>query len=95
MVNIFSAQMVFKIPLVLLAFAITLKGINTLRGLSKDNQDMSSIVQRENYPDIKLIHKMLTDNLLTIIGINNRWKDITLFSKTFLQCFFFFNLNFY
>ena len=32
MVNISRAQRVFKIPLVLFAFAITLKGINTLRG---------------------------------------------------------------
>ena len=57
MVNISCAQRVFKIPLVLLAFAITLKGINTLK-------DMISPVQRESYLDIKLIHKMLTDNLL-------------------------------
>ena len=39
---------------------------------------------RESYPDIKLIHKMLTDNLLSIIGVNNHRKEITLFSKTFL-----------
>ena len=38
----------------------------------------------KSYPDIKLIHKMLTDSLLSIIGINNRWKDVILFSKTFL-----------
>ena len=31
-VNIFRAQRVFKIPFILLTFAITLKGINTLRG---------------------------------------------------------------
>ena len=39
---------------------------------------------RESYPDIKLIHKMLTDNLLSIIGVNNHRKEIILFSKTFL-----------
>ena len=38
-----------KIPLVLLAFAITLKGINTLREnqRTKENQDMILQVQRE------------------------------------------------
>ena len=84
MVNVFCAQRVLKTPLVLLTFAITLKGfntlltfaitlkgINTLRGKSKDNQDIISPVQRESYPDIKLIHKMLTDNLLSINGISN------------------------
>ena len=34
----FSYLEVFKISLVLLIFAITLKGINTLRGYSKDNR---------------------------------------------------------
>ena len=86
MVNISCAQRVFKVPLVLLAFAITFKGINILRGYSKDkeNQDMILPVQRESCPDIKLIHKMLTDSLLSITGVNNHWKDVTLFSKTFL-----------
>ena len=41
-------------------------------------------VQRENYPDIKLIHIMLTDSLWSIIIVNNHWKDVILFSKTFL-----------
>ena len=35
---------------------------------------------------------MLTGSLLSIIGVNNHRKDVTLFSKTFPWCFFF---NFY
>ena len=69
MVKISYAQRVFKILLVLLAFAITFKGINTLK--TKENQDMILPVQRESCPDSKLIHKMLTDSLLSIIGVNN------------------------
>ena len=38
MVNISHAQRVFKIPLILLAFALTFKGINTPRGYSKDKR---------------------------------------------------------
>ena len=73
MVNIFCAQRVFKIPLVLIAFAITFKGVNTQgdNQRTNENQDMTFPVQRESYPDIKLIHKMLTDSLLSITGINN------------------------
>ena len=41
---------VFKLPLVLIAFAITLKGSNTLKGNQriKENQDMILRVQGEN-----------------------------------------------
>ena len=39
----------------------------------------------KSYPDIKLIHIMLTDSLWSIIGVDNNWKDIILFSKTFLD----------
>ena len=38
MVNIYRAWEVLKIPLVLPVFAITLKGINTLIGQSKDER---------------------------------------------------------
>ena len=47
MVNIFPDLREFKIPLIMLTFAITLKGINTLRRQSNDkSQDMISRVQR-------------------------------------------------
>ena len=51
-VNISCAERVFKIPLGLLAFAITLKGINTLRGNQRanENQDVILRVQREKPP---------------------------------------------
>ena len=42
-------------------------------------------VQRQTYPDIKLIIIMLTDSLWSITGVNNHWKDVILFSKTFLD----------
>ena len=62
----FSCLEVFKIPLVLLALAITLKGINTIRGQSKDKRkaryDLTS-PEGKSYPDIKLIHIMLTNSL--------------------------------
>ena len=62
MVNISRAQRVFKIPLVLLAFAITLKGINTLKGVIKRQKkiEIRSYESRgKSYLDIKLIHTML------------------------------------
>ena len=46
MVNISRAQREFKIPVVLLAFAITLTGIITDEK-TKENQDMILRVQRE------------------------------------------------
>ena len=38
---------------------------------TKENQDMILQVQRESYPDIRLIHIMLTDSLGSIIGDNS------------------------
>ena len=37
--------------------------------------------QRESYPNIKLIHKMLTGSLLSIIGVNNHWELISLYLR--------------
>ena len=34
---------------------------------------------------MKLIHIMLSDSLSPIISVNNDWKDVILFSKTFLD----------
>ena len=39
----------------------------------------------KSYPDIKLIHIVLTDNFWSIIGVNNHLKDVILFSKTLLD----------
>ena len=39
----------------------------------------------KSYPDIKLIHIILIDSLWYIIGVINHWKDVILFSKTFLD----------
>ena len=65
MVNISHAKRVFKILLVLLAFAITLKGINTIRGSSKDKKKSSCDLRSPEgkASDIKLIHIMSTDSL--------------------------------
>ena len=52
---------------------------------TKESQDMIFRVQRESYSDIKLIHIMSTDSLWSITGVNNHWKDVILFSKTFLD----------
>ena len=52
--------------------------------MTKENQDIILLVQRESYPDTKLIHKMLNDSLLSIIGVNYHCKNFTLFSKTVL-----------
>ena len=46
---------------------------------------MHSIDFFKSYPDIKLIHIMLTDSLWSIIGVNNHKKGVILFSKTFLD----------
>ena len=42
-------------------------------------------VQRETYPAIELIIIVLNDSLWPIIGVNNQWKDVILFSKTFRE----------
>ena len=39
----------------------------------------------KSYADIKLIHTMLTDTLRSIIGVNNHWKHVICFLKTFLD----------
>ena len=41
----------------------------------------------QSYSDIKLIHIMLTDSFWLTIHhwLNNRWKDVILFLKTFLD----------
>ena len=65
---------VFKVPLELLAFAITLKGINTLKRVIKGRKKIkiSSYKSRgKSYPDIRLIRIMLTDSLLSINGVSN------------------------
>ena len=38
---------------------------------------------RKSYPDIKLIHIMLTDSLWSIIGVDNHRKYVILFSERF------------
>ena len=48
--------------LALLAFAITLKGINTLKR-QKKIKIQSYESRGKSYPDIKLTHIMLTDSL--------------------------------
>ena len=85
MVNISRDQRVFKIPLVLLAFAIILKGINTKRVIKgqKKVKIWSYESRGKSYPDMKPIHIMLTDSLCSVIGVNNHRKDVILFSKTF------------
>ena len=42
-------------------------------------------VQRETYLAIELIIIVLNDSLWSIIGVNNQWKDVILFSKTFRE----------
>ena len=70
-------------PLVLVGFTITLKGINTFRGKKGKNQHTTLRVRREkSYPDITLIHTMLTNSLRSIIGVKHL-KDVILLSKTF------------
>ena len=68
MVNISGAWRIFKIPLVLLAFAITLKGMDTLIKGQKKIKIRSYEPRGERYTDIKLIHIMLTDILGSLLA---------------------------
>ena len=72
MVNISRAWRVFKVPLILLASAVTLKGINTRRGQSQDKRksryDLTSPGGKAILTSV-LIHIMLADSLVVSVVI--------------------------
>ena len=39
----------------------------------------------KSYPNMKVIHMVLTDSLRSIIGVNGHCKHVICFSKTFLD----------